>query len=50
MPLLKIVLAVWLGRSIKYSVIAYIASHAPTLLAKLFPRSKSIQKEILNKS
>jgi membrane protein YqaA with SNARE-associated domain len=37
MPLLKVGLAVGLGRSIKYGVVAYLASHAPTVLAKVFP-------------
>lgn len=43
---LKVFLAIWSGRALKYCTVAYIASHAPKLLNKLFPRSKSIQKEI----
>lgn len=46
MSLAKVFIAVWIGRAIKYCVVAYIASHAPTLLNKLFPRSKPTQKEI----
>lgn len=46
MSLFKVFAAVWTGRAVKYCTVAYIASHAPKLLNKLFPRSKPIQKEI----
>jgi membrane protein YqaA with SNARE-associated domain len=38
MPLAKVGLAVWLGRTLKYCVVGYLASHAPKLMSKLFPR------------
>jgi membrane protein YqaA with SNARE-associated domain len=42
---LKVFLAVWLGRAIKYCFFAYLASHAPKYLTKIFPRMALFQTE-----
>lgn len=44
MSLGKIFAAIWVGRAIKYCSLAFLASHAPTVFNKLFPK-KFEQKE-----
>jgi membrane protein YqaA with SNARE-associated domain len=45
MPLFKIFLAVWSARAIKYLLVTYLASHAPAVLAKIFPSFKALQED-----